>query len=103
MKLASSARPTTPQDGAAFVEQFIFPTLEICERLEDEKKILAGGPVGGAIALAFVIKAESIQELDELIESLPIWPRMETIVTPLASFDGRKAALRSRLARLTAK
>jgi muconolactone delta-isomerase len=100
MKLASSARPTTPQEGVAFIEQFIFPTLEICERLEDEKKILAGGPVGGAIALAFVIKAESIQELDELVESLPIWPRMETTVTPLTSFDGRKAALRSRLERL---
>jgi hypothetical protein len=74
MKLASSTRPTTPQEGVAFIEQFIFPTLEICKRLEDEKKILAGGPVGGAIALALVIKAESIQELDELIGSLPIWP-----------------------------
>ncbi len=103
MKLASSARPTTPQDAVAFIEQFIFPTLEICKRLEDEKKILAGGPVGGAIALAFVIKAESIQELDELIESLPIWPRMETTVTPLTSFEGRMVAVRPRLEHLRAK
>jgi len=99
MKLADSGRPASAQEGLVFIEQFILPTLDLCKKLEHERKILAGGPVGGAIALALVIKAESIQELDELIESLPVWPRMETTVTPLTSFDGRKAALRSRLER----
>jgi len=59
--------------------------------------------VSGAIALALVVRAESIQELDELIESLPIWPRMETTVTPLTSFEGRMVAVRLRLERLRAK
>ncbi len=42
MKLVAHRRPTTPEEGAAFVEQVIFPTLELCKTLRDEKKILAG-------------------------------------------------------------
>ena len=103
MKLADSGRSTSPQEGLSFIEQYVLPTLELCKKLQGEKKIVAGGPVGGAIALALVVRAESIQELDELIESLPIWPRMETSVIPLTSFDGRMAALRPRLERLRAK
>ena len=103
MKLVNSSRPTSNEEGISFIEQYIFPTLEICKKLQDEKKIVAGGPVSGAIALAMVIRADSIQELDELIGSLPIWPRMETTVIPLTSFDGRMATLRPRLERLRAK
>ena len=99
MKLANSSRPTSNEEGISFIEQYVFPSLEICKKLQDEKKIVAGGPVSGAIALAMIIRADSIQELDELIESLPIWPRMETTVIPLTSFDGRMAALRARLER----
>ncbi len=102
MKLADSGRSTSPQEGLSFIEQYVLPTLELCKKLQEEKKILAGGPLSGAIALALVVRAESIQELDELIQSLPIWPRMETTVTPLSSFEGRMAALRPRLERLRA-
>jgi len=104
MKLAAYARPAGgPQDGISFIEQYILPSLEMCKKLEDEKKILAGGPANGAIRLVMIVSAESAQELDELIESLPIWPRMETTVTPLTSFSGRMAALRPRLEGLKAK
>jgi len=54
-----------------FIEQNVLPTLELCKRLEAEKKIVAGGPVSGGIALAMIVRVESIQELDELVESLP--------------------------------
>ncbi len=101
MKLADSGR-MGPQDGLSFIEQFVLPTLELCKKLLEEKKILAGGPVSGAIALAMIMRAESIQELDELIETLPIWPRMETTVIPLTSFEGRMVAVRPRLERLKA-
>lgn len=100
LKLADSGRPATPQAGLAFMEQFILPTLELCKKLESEKKILAGGPVSGAVALVLIVSAESIQELDELITGLPIWPRMETEVTPLTSFDGRMLSVRLRLEQL---
>jgi muconolactone delta-isomerase len=98
LKLAS--QPDTPQEGIVFIEQFILPTLELCKRLEAEKKILAGGPVSGAVALSLIVSAESVQELDDLITSLPVWPRMETTVTPLTTFDARMQAIRVRLEQL---
>jgi len=103
MKLAGSHRPAVPQEGIAFIEQFILPTLELCNKLQAEKKILAGGPVSGTVALSLIMSAESAQELDSLITSLPVWPRMETVVTPLTSFDGRMQSVRSLLEQLKAQ
>ncbi len=100
MKLAAHGRPTTAQEGAAFIEHYIFPSLEMCKKMQEEKKLLAGGPMSGAIGIVMIVEAGSALELDELIESLPIWPRMETSVTPLITFDARMAALRRRLERL---
>ncbi|MGH9739049.1 MAG: muconolactone Delta-isomerase family protein [Candidatus Acidiferrales bacterium] len=100
MKLAACGRPATQEEGAAFIEQYIFPTLELCKKLQEEKKLLAGGPMSGAIGLVFIINAESAQELDDLITSLPVWPRMETEVTPLTTFEGRAQSLRPRLEQL---
>ena len=99
MKLADAVRPKNPEDSIAFIEQYVFPTLEVCEKLLEEKKIVAGGPLGGAIALAVVVSAESIQELDHVLESLPLWPMMQTTVIPLTSFAGRRDAARRRLER----
>lgn len=101
LKLAS--RPDTPQEGIVFIEQFILPTLELCKKLEAEKKIVAGGPLSGAVALSLMVSAESVQELDDLITSLPVWPRMETTVTPLTTFDVRMQAVRVRLEQLKAQ
>lgn len=103
MKLANSSRPTTPQEGIAFIEQFILPTLERCKKLEAAGTILAGGPTSGAVALALIVSAESIQELDDLITGLPVWPRMETSVTPLTSFEGRMQSVRARLEQIKAQ
>ncbi len=103
MRLSSSARPTTQEDGIAFIEQSIFPTLELCKKLQEEKKILAGGPMSGAVAIALIVNAESARELDDLITSFPVWPRMETEVTPLTTFEGRAQTLRPRLEQLKAQ
>src|SRR5262245_43804780 len=73
MRLANSARPTNEQEGAVFIERFIFPTLEKCKELQAEGQILAGGPVSSAVALALIVNAHSAQELDDLVTSLPIW------------------------------
>ena len=100
LRLASSARPMSPSEGIAFIEELIFPTLERCIKLHEEKKILAGGPMSGAVALALIVTAESAQELDDLITSLPVWPRMETEVTPLTTFERRKQSLLVRLGEL---
>jgi muconolactone delta-isomerase len=102
MKLVPQGRPTTREQGAAFVEQYILPTLELCKKLRDEKKILAGGPKSGAIELAFVVNADSARELDDIVTGLPVWPLMETQITPLTTFEGRADALGPRLERLRA-
>jgi len=99
MRLANVGRPTTSEDGIAFIEQVILPTLERCNQLQTEHKILAGGPMSGAVALVLIVNVESVQELDDLLTSLPVWPRMETEVTPLTTFDGRAQTLRPRLDR----
>jgi muconolactone delta-isomerase len=103
MKLADSSRPATSREGMVFIEQFILPTLELCKKLEAEKKILAGGPMSGAVALSLIISTESVQELDDLITGLPAWPRMETTVTPLTTFGGRMQSVRARLEQLRAQ
>jgi muconolactone delta-isomerase len=97
LQVSSSARPVSPKDGIEFIEKYIFPTLELCKRLQADKKILAGGPVSGAVALVLIVSAESARELDDLITSLPVWSRMETQVVPLTTFDDRIRSLLSRL------
>ncbi len=100
LRLSSASRPTSQKEGISLIEEFILPTLELCKKLQEEKKILAGGPMSGAIALALIVNADSAQELDDLITSLPIWPRMETQVIPLSTFDARRRSLLTRLERL---
>jgi muconolactone delta-isomerase len=93
-------RPANPLEGIVFIEQSILPTLELCKKLEAEKQMVAGGRSSGSIALSLIVGAESVQEPDALIASLPVWPLMETTVTPLTTFNGRARAVRARLEQL---
>ena len=100
LRLRNSASPMSRGNGVEFVEELILPTLERCKKLHEDKKILAGGPMSGSVALALIVTAESAQELDDLITSLPVWSRMETEVTPLATFDERRHSVLSKLEEL---
>jgi len=102
MRLADSGRSTTPAEGLTFLEQYILPTLDLCQTLVTQNRILAGGPVSGAIGLAFIIRAETARDIDELVAGLPVWPRMVTTVTPLTTWSERANVLRPRLERLRA-
>lgn len=97
MKVVPEGRPMSAEAGKLFFEEYIHPTLDLCKKLQDEKRILAGGPVSGAIGLALVVQADSAKELDDLITSLPVWPRMETEVTPLTTFGDRVLSIEHRL------
>ena len=103
LRLARSSRVMSPGEGIAFIEELVFPTLEQCTKLLEQGRILAGGPMSGAVALALIVTAESAQELDDLITKLPLWPRMETQVIPLTTFEGRKQSLLSKLRELKAQ
>lgn len=100
LRLRNSASPMNPGSGIGFIEELILPTLERCKKLQEDKKILAGGPMSGAVALALIVTAGSPQELDDLITSLPVWPRMETEVIPLTTFDERRRSVLSKLEEL---
>ena len=100
LRLKSGASPKTQEEGVAFIEQYIYPTLDLGKKLQAEKKIIAGGPVSGNIVLALIVSADSAQELDDVVTGLPVWPLMDTEVTPLSTFDARKQALVPRLEKL---
>jgi muconolactone delta-isomerase len=101
LRLANTSRPATAEQGLAFIEQYILPTLERCEQLQTHNRIIAGGAVTGAVALDLIVNAKTAQELDEVIAGLPVWPMMETAITPLTTFADRRQtvlAIRERLA-----
>jgi muconolactone delta-isomerase len=95
-----SGQPLTPDQGRAFIEQVILPTLALAERLAADGKIVAGGPVAGRIALRLIIDARSALEADSLVTSLPIWPLAETRLTPLVSFADRRQGVLALLERV---
>ncbi len=93
----------TPEAGRTFIEQVIFPTITRAEQLVAEKKIVAGGPALGRIALRFILDVESLQEADGLISSLPLWPLAETRITPLIAFADRRNSVQSLLGSLASR
>jgi muconolactone delta-isomerase len=97
MKIVAQARPSSAAEGEAFFNEFIRPTLDLCRKLQDQRKILAGGPISGTIGLALIVEAGSARELDDLLTGLPVWPRMETEVTPLTTFEDRARSIENRL------
>ncbi|HVU36391.1 MAG TPA: hypothetical protein VHE61_23335 [Opitutaceae bacterium] len=98
LKVSPAATVPTPQEGIAFTERFVLPTIEACERHAAEGRIVAGGPTLAGLSFAFVARVATPQELERLVSGLPIWPRAQTTVTPLGSFSERGANVRQRLA-----
>ncbi|SRR6266568_4634880 len=90
----------SPEAGRAFIEQIILPTLARAEQLIADKKIVAGGPIVGRISLRFLAEAESLQEVDRILSSLPIWPLAECRVTPLVAFSDRRGSVQNLLQNL---
>ena len=102
MRIADSGRSTTPADCVVFIEQYILPTLALCQTLQSQQRIVAGGPMSGAIGLVFITRADSAREIDEIVTGLPGWPRMVTTITPLTTWEARADALGPRLEGLRA-
>jgi hypothetical protein len=96
-----SGTPLSPEAGRNFITQFIMPTLARAEQLMAEKKVIAGGPVIGRIALRFIVEADSLGDVDQLIYSLPIYPLAETRITPLIAFADRRSSVQAVMERLS--
>ena len=92
--------PPTPEAGRVFIEQVIFPTLNRADQLAAEKKIVAGGPIAGRIALRFMVEAESAEQVDRIVTSIPLWTQAETRVTPLITLAERRSHVKGLLSDL---
>ena len=63
LRLRNSASWMIPGDGIGFIEELILPTLELCKKLQEDKKILAGEPMWVAVALALDRRLPSLRRV----------------------------------------
>ncbi len=101
MDNVKSGQPLSKEAARSFIEGTIFPTLAKAGQLIQEGRITAGGAVAGRIAIRFIADVETIEQLDQMISSLPLWPVAETRVTPLVDFTDRRAHVEALLERFT--
>ena len=102
MAFVPFASVPSPTEVGAFTERFVLPTLEACEGLRESGRIAAGGPLLGATGFAFIARTGTAEELEEMLGALPLWPRAQTRIVPLATFAARAGTVRRRVAQLAA-
>jgi muconolactone delta-isomerase len=71
-----------PEQLAQQVNQMVIPSLEKLAQWEDEGRIHGGGYTA-ARGGVFVIDADSPEEVDQLVTSLPYWGIVKVEVKPL--------------------
>ena len=75
-----------PERLAQVVDQMVVPSLEKLAQWEQEGRIHGGGYTG-ARGNVFVIEADSVEEVDQLVTSLPHWGLVKVDVKPLVSHN----------------
>ena len=76
------------EEGQQALKEVVLPALDQLIALEKAEKIVGGIPVGRR-AFAFMMEADSSDEVDLTLRALTNWGMMEWRVTPLQSFQGR--------------
>jgi muconolactone delta-isomerase len=90
----------TPEEALQLLEKVVVPSLDAMNKLQAEKRILAGGLKVGERAFVFVAEAESNEKLDRMLREIPFWGMVRWEVTPLEGFDTRAAEERVMMTRL---
>ena len=88
-----------PERLVQVVDQMVVPSLETLAQWEQEGKIHGGG-ITAARGGVFMIDADSSEEVDQLVSSLPYWGLVKVDVKPLISTRSlleRSRAIRQRL------
>ena len=88
-----------PERLAHVVDQMVVPSLERLAQWEQEGRIHGGGYTA-ARGGVFMIDADSSEEVDQLVSSLPYWGLVKVDVKPLISTTAlleRARATRQRL------
>jgi hypothetical protein len=78
--------PTNREQTIEQLDKLVIPTLE---SLGKDGKVRAGGIASGTLTGAFVIEAQSKDEVTALVRALPAWSIMQWQVTPIDSFAHR--------------
>jgi len=78
----------TSEEAIEMLENIVIPAFEEFEDLESEGALVGGVPIGER-AFAFIIEAESHEDVDRTLRSMPIWNMLEWEVTPLVDFESR--------------
>lgn len=79
-----------PPQVVQMMEHAILPSLDMLAKWEADKRITGGIYVGDRKGV-FIVDAESNEEVDKLIQSLPFWGLLKWTVSPLQTFSGRAA------------
>jgi|SRR5215471_8566757 len=95
-----SGIPLLPGADHNFIEQVIVPMITRAEQLL-AKKIVAGGPAAGRIALRLAVEVGSLAELDQIDIQPPALPLGETRITPLIAVADRHASVQALAERLS--
>ena len=88
-----------PERLAQVVEQMVIPGIEKLDQWEQEGRIHGGGYTA-ARGGVFIIDADSSEEVDQLVTSLPHWGLVKVDVQPLISTSSlveRARAIRGRV------
>ena len=76
----------SPEQITQIREQMVVPGVEKLAQWEQEGRIYGGG-FTGARGSVFVIEADSIEEVDRIVTSLPHWGLVKVDVKPLISMS----------------
>jgi hypothetical protein len=83
-----NGEPGAPRQIAALIEEAVLPTFNILMEWEKAGKA-KGGIFTGRRGGAFIIDAASNEELNDMLQSLPVWGFSEIDVIPLDSIEHR--------------
>ena len=82
-----------PEQIAQVQKQVVVPGVEKLAQWEQEGRIYGGG-FTGARGSTFVVEADSIEEVDQLVTSLPHWGLVKVDVRPLISMSSMLERIR---------
>ena len=88
-----------PERLVQVLDQMVVPGVEKLDQWEQEGRIHGGGYTAGRGGV-FMIDADSSEEVDQLVTSLPHWGMVKVVVLPLISTSSlveRARAVRQRV------
>jgi hypothetical protein len=91
-----------PQGVVQIVEQAVLPSFEAMAKLQEQKKIVAGGIYSGDRKGALILDVADNDEANRVMMSLPFWGLVKWTLTPMQSFRERASDEAKMVAQLKA-